>query len=73
MTNKMPKSAYQILLGVLMLTFTVVACNSKKDGDKTETPPDTASVKPADVTPAPTQDTTAKKDTNVEKQVKTTD
>ena len=34
MTNKMPKPAYQILLGVLILTFTVIACNNKKEEKK---------------------------------------
>jgi len=72
MTNKMPKSAYRILLGFVMLTFTVVACNNKKGDDKKDAPPDTASVKPMD-TPPPAQDTAAKKDTSVEKPVKTTD
>ena len=72
MTNKMPKSAYQILLGFLILTFTVVACNSKKEEDKKETPTETT-VKPADVTPPSTGYSTGKKDSIVEKPVKTTD
>ena len=50
MTNKIPKPAYQILLGFLMLAFTVVACNSKKEGDKKEPTPDTATIKPVDDT-----------------------
>lgn len=61
MTNKMPKPAYQMLLGFLMLTFTVVACNNKKEGDKKEPPPDTAVVKPIDtMVPPPTPPDTAK-------------
>jgi hypothetical protein len=70
MTNKMPKAAYQILLGFLVLAFTVVACNNKKDGDKKETPPDTATVKPADQTPPPADDTVKKKDSLGDKPVK---
>ena len=50
MTNKIPKPAYQILLGFLMLAFTVVACNSKKEGDKKDPAPDTATIKPVDDT-----------------------
>ena len=62
MTNKTPKPAYQIILGFLMLAFIVVACNSKKEGDKKEPTPDTATVKPADnVPPPPPMDDTAKK------------
>ena len=34
MSFKMPKHAYQILLGALMLTFTVAACNNKGDEKK---------------------------------------
>lgn len=63
MTNKIPKPAYQILLGFLMLAFTVVACNSKKEGDKKEPTPDTATIMPMDTASkmdAPT-DTAAKK------------
>ncbi len=46
MTNKIPKPVYQILLGFFMLTFTVVACNNKKNGDKKDTVTDTSVVKP---------------------------
>jgi hypothetical protein len=60
MTNKMPKPVYQIFLGFLMLAFTVVACNSKKEGDKKEPTPDTATVKPMDQ--PPTEDTAKKMD-----------
>ncbi len=49
MTNKMPRLAYQILLGVLMLSFTVVACNNKKS-EKKETTTDSSTVKPTDQT-----------------------
>ena len=55
MTNQIPKLATQILIGFLMLTFTVVACNNKKD-KKTETTEDTVTVKP--VEPMPPIDTT---------------
>lgn len=73
MTNKMPKSAFKILFGVLILTFTVVACNNKKGDDKKDTPPDTATVKPTGMVPPVVIDTTAKKDTSKTKDVKTTD
>ena len=51
MTNKTPKPAFQILLGFLLLAFTVVACNSK--AEKKETVTDTTVVKPADDVPPP--------------------
>ena len=60
MTNKIPKPAYQVLLGFLMLAFTVVACNNKKEGNKKEPPPDTVTVMPADTLPSPV-DTVKKK------------
>jgi type IV secretory pathway VirB10-like protein len=66
MTNKMPKAAYQILFGFLILIFTVVACNNKKE-EKKDPPPDTATVKPADPMPA---DTAKGKDTVADKPVK---
>jgi hypothetical protein len=56
MTNKMPKTAIQIILGVFLLTFTVVSCNNG-GGDKKDPAPDSAAV----VAP-PTMDT-IKKDT----------
>jgi ABC-type oligopeptide transport system substrate-binding subunit len=42
MTSKMPKQAFKIFLGVLMLTFFVAACNNS--GEKKETPKDTTKV-----------------------------
>jgi hypothetical protein len=60
MTNKIPKPAYQILFGFLMLVFTVVACNSKKEGDKKEPTPDTPTVQPAETLPPPVDDTPKK-------------
>lgn len=67
MTNKVPKSAYQILLGFLMLSFTVVACNNNKEGDKKEPAPDTPTVvKPVETAP---MDST-KKDSLSERPVK---
>lgn len=60
MTNKMPKTAYQFLLGFLILTFAVIACNNK--AEKKETVTDTTVVKPADdVPPPPPVEDTAKK------------
>ncbi len=63
MTNKIPKPAYQILLGFLFLVFAVIACNSK--AEKKETVTDTAIVKPADDVPPPpppVEDTAKKMD-----------
>ena len=62
MTNKMPKPIYQIFLGLFMLTFTLIACKDKKDGDKKEAGPDTSAVvKPMMDQPMPAD--TTKKDT----------
>jgi len=58
MTNKIPKPAFQILLGFLLLAFTVVACNSKSD--KKETVQDSVTVTPMD--PSPLMDTVKKMD-----------
>lgn len=66
MTNKVPKSAYQFFLGFLMLSFTVVACNNNKEGDKKEPAPDTIVVKTIETPPV---DTT-KKDSLSERPVK---
>ncbi len=52
MTNKIPKPAFQILLGFLLLAFTVVACNSKSD--KKETVKDSVTVTPMDPPPVDT-------------------
>jgi len=59
MTNKMPKPAYQILFGFLMLAFITVACNNKKEGDKKQPAPDSTTVKPVDQPAAPIVDTPA--------------
>ncbi|MEO7983364.1 MAG: hypothetical protein ABI688_04705 [Bacteroidota bacterium] len=37
MSNKMPKQLSRVLLGFLVLAFTVAACNSKKKEDKMTT------------------------------------
>jgi hypothetical protein len=50
MTNKMPKPAFQIILGALLLTFAVASCNGSSD---TKTTTDTTTTKPADTTVAP--------------------
>ena len=42
MTSKMPKRAFQIILGVMMLAFVVPACNNNKTDDKKEPATDTA-------------------------------
>ncbi len=70
MTNKMSKFLNQVLFGVLVLAFTV-ACNNKKDGDKKDPPPDTATVKPLD--PPPPANDTMKMDTADTRPVKTPD
>jgi len=66
MTNKVSKSAYQILLGFLMLSFTVVACNNNKEEKKEPVPDTPVVVKPVEMEPI---DTT-KKDTLTERPVK---
>jgi hypothetical protein len=48
MLNKMPKPIYRIILGLFILSFTIVACNS--GGDKKEEKKDTVVVTPP---PAP--------------------
>lgn len=69
MTNKIPKPAYKILLGFLMLAFTVIACNSKKDGDKKDSVPDTTVIKMMDLPDTSTK-MDAPKDTAKKKPVK---
>lgn len=66
MTKKVSKSAYQILLGFLMLSFTVVACNNNKEEKKEPVPDTPVVVKPVETEPI---DTT-KKDTLTERPVK---
>ena len=61
MANKIPKPAYKILLVFIMLAFTVVACYSKKDGDKKDPVTDTTAVKPMDQPTTP-PDTATKMD-----------
>jgi len=68
MTIKMPKPALGLLIFTLAITFTVLACNNKKGGDK-ETKDDTATMKPAD--PAPID--TSNMDTASTRPVKTPD
>jgi hypothetical protein len=70
MTNKMSTFANRVLFGLLVVVFVTAGCNNKKDGDKKDPPPDTASVKPAD--PMPPKDT-AKMDTADVRPVKTPD
>jgi hypothetical protein len=60
MTFKMPKPAYQIVLGALMLTFVVAACNNK--GKDKEAKKDSVVQKPT----AP-GDNSATKDSVVQK------
>ena len=47
MRIKMSKPVYQFLLGLFMLSFVAVACNSKKD-DKKPATEDSIKVKPVD-------------------------
>lgn len=60
MTSQIKKTAYRLLLGVMLLSFTVASCNNKKE--KKEEPSTTDTLKPAPE-PAPVQpiDTTGKK------------
>ena len=44
----MPKPVYQIVLGLFLLSFTVVACNNKKDKKDPEPKEDTTKQKPVD-------------------------
>ena len=72
MTSKMPKHVFQAIFGLLMVLFTVTACNSKKD-EKTETTgPDTTIVKPLPPDTAAATDT-MKMDTAGVKPVQTPD
>jgi hypothetical protein len=41
MTSKMPKRAFQIILGAMVLIFVVTACNNNKTEDKKEPATDT--------------------------------
>ena len=67
----MPKTAFQILLGFLMLAVVTVACNNKKEGDKKETASDTMTLKPTDqVAPATVDTPAAPTDTVKKKPVK---
>ena len=73
MTNKMPKPAFQIILGALLLTFAVASCNGSGD---TKTTTDTTT-KTVDTVltprpPTPPIDTT-KMDTATTRPVKTPD
>ncbi len=71
MAIQLPKSAYKILLGSLLLAFTITACNNNGD-DKKEKAPDTAAAKQAEeVKPAPLD--TSKMDTATTRPVKTAD
>ena len=57
MTSKMPKPVYQIIFSLLLLAFTVAACNNEKKEEKKETVEDTTTVKPVEPMP-PVVDTT---------------
>lgn len=48
MNFKMPKSVYQLILGLFLLSFTVVACNNKKDKKDPAPKEDTVVQKPVD-------------------------
>lgn len=48
MNFKMPKPVYQIVLGLFLLSFTVVACNNKKDKKDPAPKEDTVAQKPVD-------------------------
>jgi len=57
MINKLPRLKNPFFLSILVLAFTVTACNNKKEGDKKEPPADTSTVKPMDQPPPPPVDT----------------
>lgn len=59
---KLPKPAYQILAGLFILSFTVVACNNKKAEEKKEVTNDSLTVTPTqNVTTTTTTTTTTSK------------
>lgn len=72
MTSQIKKTAYRLLLGVLLISFTVASCNNKKD--KKEEPATGDTLKPATTepttTPTQTPDSTGKVDTLGDKPVK---
>ena len=47
MNLKMPKSAYRLILGVILLSFVAASCGNKKAKEK-EAPKDTVVKKPVD-------------------------
>jgi hypothetical protein len=61
MTNKMSKLTNLVLFGLFALSITAVSCNNKKDADKTDPVPDTATIKQTE--PVPAQDTVPARDT----------
>jgi hypothetical protein len=72
MLSKKPNHAFKIILGALVLTFTMASCNGS--GDKKDSVTDTTSVMPTQ----PTVDTvpkidTSKMDTATTRPVKTPD
>ena len=74
MTTKIPKLGYSIVLGALLFTFTVAACNNKGGGDK-DAQKDTAT-KMSDTAaqmPAPPDSTGVKKDSITHKPTQTGD
>ena len=74
MTNKMPKPAFQIILGALLLTFAVASCNGsgdKKTTTDTTTKTTDTVLSPRPETPAPID--TAHMDTATTRPVKTPD
>ena len=71
MTNKMPKPAFQIILGALLLTFAVASCNGS--GDSKTTTDTTTKTTDTIVAPPPPPIDTTKMDTASTRPVKTPD
>lgn len=71
MMNKMPKAALQFFVGVLFLSF-VIACNNKKEGEKTDDKVEDTTKTMDAPPPAQVEDTT-KMDSADTKPVKTID
>lgn len=57
MTSQIKKTAFRFLLGAMLLSFAVVACNNKKDKKEEPSGPDTTKVV---APPAQTPDSTGK-------------
>ena len=67
MTNQLRKTAYRLALGVMLVSFTGVACNDSKTKETKEVTDTTSTKMDNTVPPPPPMDTTAMKDTTKKK------